>query len=428
MYKMKKRIISAIGIISLLGAVLIIQPAETKNVDYYSGDAIYHNNSLYITTANSGSLEVFKLSNNSLDRIISVKAINERYNTKEDFNSSTFKVIDNELYVYAVSKYSLYRYQVNADNIRLDRKLKNTTWEWYNRVDVFGDYLVTISPKGVKEWNNDMQVVNRYDIFNDHSYNIDDANSTHYIFNQIGSKLKVYDKNSRSYISEITLNYKKDANRQVYFDSINDKIFAIDDFYTKKFSLFGNLEKSFRHLDYTGYDVKSSGNDYVYFSNGMGIVKLRANDMAELDYAFTSYMTGPGSWAMGLEVVNTVNGDNIVLFNNTNILVLDSNLNMITSIKAGTNDKPELKEDLYLNLDRARAATNSQIQLSGGGFAVNENLLIKFKKDEYLVRANSLGRFETILTVPESRKSEKTDIRVEGRDSGLHYSISFHIE
>ena len=48
MYSMKKRIISAIGILSLLGAILIIQPAETKSVDYYSGDAIYHNNSLYI--------------------------------------------------------------------------------------------------------------------------------------------------------------------------------------------------------------------------------------------------------------------------------------------------------------------------------------------------------------------------------------------
>jgi hypothetical protein len=425
---MKKRIISAIGIISLLGAILIIQPAETKSVDYYSGDAIYHNDSLYVTTANSGSLEVFKLSNNSLDRIDSVKAINDRFNTKEDFNSSTFKVINGNLYVYGVSKYSLYRYQVNTNYLSLDRKLKNNIWEWYNRVDVFGDYLVTISPKGVKEWNNNMVVVNSYDVVNDRSYNIDSAGSKHYIFNQIGSKVKVYDKTSRSYISEIDLNNKKDENRQVYFDRVNDKIFAVDDFYAKKFSLFGNLEESFRHLDYTGYDLKSTANEYVYFSNGLGVVKLRADDMSLVNSKVTTYIAEPGGWAMGLELVNTNTGDNLVLFNNSNILVLDKNLNKIDSIKAGTNDKPEIRENLYLNVDKSSAAANSEVLVSGGGFAANEELEISFKKDEYLIRANNLGRFEYILTVPETRKPGGADIRVEGQDSGLHYSIGFHIE
>jgi len=428
MFSMKKRIISAIGILSLLGAILVIQPAETKSVDYYSGDAIYYNNSLYITTADSGSLEVFKLSNNNLDRIDSVKAINDRFNTKEDFNSSAFKVIGGELYAYGVSKYSLYRYQVGINSLSLDRKLKNNIWEWYNRVDVFGDYLVTISPKGVKEWNNDMQVVNTYDVLNKYSYNIDGASSKHYIFNQTGSKLKVYDKNSRSYIGEITLNYKKDENRQVYFNSVNDKIYAIDDFYTKKFNLSGDLESSFSHLDYTGYDVKSTANEYVYFSNGLGVVKLRADDMSLVDSRVTTYIGEQGGWAMGLELVSTESGDNLVLFNNSNILVLDKNLNKIASIKAGTNDKPEIVEDLFLKLDRSSAASNSEIELSGGGFSVNEDLKIEFKKEEYLVKANNLGRFETILTVPEVRKSQKTDIRVEGQESRLHYSISFNIE
>jgi hypothetical protein len=425
---MKKRIISTISIISLLGAILIIQPAETKSVDYYSGDAIYYNNNLYITSSNSGSLEVFKLVNNNLNRIGRVKAINERYNIKEDFNSSTFKVIDGDLYVYGVSKYSLYRYKVNNNSLRLDRKLKNNIWEWYNRVDVFGDYLVTISPKGVKEWNNNMQVVNAYDIYNKYSYNIDSASSKHLIFNQVGSKLKVYDKISRSYISEITLNYKKNENRQVYFNSVDDKIYAIDDFYTKKFSLGGNLEHSFRHLDYTGYDVKSNGNEFVYFSNGLGVVKLKANDMSLVDSQVTTYIGEPGGWAMGLEVVSTRNSDNLILFNNSNILVLDSNLNKIASIKAGSNDKPEIMEDLFLSLDRSSAASNSEIELSGGGFSANENLIIKFKKDVYNITTNNLGRFETILTVPEIKKPEKTDIRVEGQESGLHYSISFNIE
>jgi hypothetical protein len=425
---MKKRIISAIGIFSLLGAILLIQPAETKSVDYYSGDAIYHNNSLYITSSDSGSLEVFKLVNNKLDRIDSVKAINERFNTKEDFNSSVFKVINGQLYVYGVSKYSLYRYEVNTNKLSLDRKLKNNLWEWYNRVDVFGDYLVTISPKGVKEWNNDMQVVNAYDVFNDYSYNIDSATSKHYIFNQLGSKLKVYDKISRSYISEITLNYKKDENRQVYFNSVTDKIYVIDDFYTKKFSLFGDLEGSFRHLDYTGYDVKSSANEFVYFSNGLGVVKLNASDMSLVKSQVTTYIGEAGGWAMGLEVIATRDGDNLVLFNNSNIMVLDKDLNKIASIKAGTNNKPEIVESLFLSLDRSSAASNAKVQLSGGGFSANENLKIEFKKDKYSIKTNNLGRFEIILTVPEVSKSERTDIRVEGQESGLHYSISFNIE
>ena len=428
MFNMKKRIISIVGVLSLLAVALIIQTAETKSVDYYSGDAIYFNNNVYVTTANSGSLEVFKLDDKTLNKIASVKAVNERYNTKEKFNDSTFKVINNNLYVYGVSKYSLYRYKVNSNNLSLDRKLKNNLWEWYNRVDVFGDYLVTISPKGVKEWNNDMQVVNSYEVINDRSYNVDAGSSKRYIFNQIDNKLKIYDKISRTYISEITLNYKKAENRQVYFDRINNKVFAVDDFYTKKFSLQGDLETSFRHLDYSGYDVKSSGGDYVYFSNGLGVVKLKASDLSLITSKVTTYLANPGGWAMGLEVIRTNRGENIVLFNNSNILILDDNLNKISSVKAGNNNEPEVVEDLFLNLDKSQAASNSKVQISGGGFAAQETLKIQFKKDKYLVQANNLGRFETVVSVPEVYKSEKTDIKVIGQDSGLHYSISFLIQ
>ncbi len=417
-----------VSIISLLGMILLLQPAETKRLDYYSGDSIYYKNNLYITSSNSGALEVFKLENNNLTELASVKAVNERFNTNEDFNDSTFKVINQSLYVYGVSKYSLYRYKVNENDLSFNHKIKNNNWEWYDRVDVFNDYLVTISSKGVKEWNNNMQVIKNYDLSSDHSYNIDSAGSKYYIFNQEGSKLKIYNKNTRDYINDITLNYKSDSNRQVYFNEINSKIFAVDDFYLKKFSINGELENSFRHLDYTGYDVKSSNNEFIYFSNGLGVVKLRADDLSLVNSRVTTYIGEPDGWAMGLNVVATNNGDRIVLYNNSNILILDENLRKIDHVKASHNNEPEIAENLFLNLDKNSAASNSEIQVSGGGFGANEELKIEFLKEKHYANANNLGRFETIITVPEVRKSQRADIKVIGKETGLHYSISFNIE
>lgn len=427
---MRKKILISLLAFTFIGALLLsINPGSTKNISYYSGDAIYFKNQLYISSTNSNSLEIFKLKGANLERIVNLKPVDSRFNTYKDFNDSRFSVENNKLYIYAVSEYSLYKYLIqDSGSIVLEKKVQNNSWEWYNRVDIFGRDIVTVGPKGVKVWNTDMDIVNAYDVLNiNNPYNITASSSNLFIFNLIGDKLHIIDRTTRQTITTITLNYKQDlGNRKVYFNPITEKIFAVDDFNTKKYNLAGNLEANFQHLSYPGYDVSSISNEYVYFSNGLGIVKLKQADLSLVNSKETVNLGGAGGWAMGLKMVSTAQGERAIIFNGSNILVLDQNLNKVASILSGNNDELEIKEDLFLKLDQNKVAHNSQVLVSGGGFATNEAIVITIGKEKFSTQADVLGRFEKIITIPEL-KSGRTDIKAIGQESDRSYSISIEI-
>ena len=60
----------------------------------------------------------------------------------------------------------------------------------------------------------------------------------------------------------------------MYFDQYENSLYLADDMSVKKIGLDGSLRATFEHLGYPGYDVSSIGNEYLYFANGLGIVKL----------------------------------------------------------------------------------------------------------------------------------------------------------
>ncbi len=427
---MRKKLLISLMAFTFVGALLLfINPGSTKNVSYYSGDAIYFKDKLFVSSTNSNSLEVFKLTGDSLERIAKVQAVDSRFNTYKDFNDSRFNVEGDKLYIYAVSEYSLYKYQViDFNSLVLEKKVKNNSWEWYNRVDKFGQNIVTIGPKGVRVWSSNMDIINAYDISNiDNPYNITASSSNNYIFNLLGDKLYVIDKNTRQTISTITVNFKQDlGNRKIYFNPITEKIFVVDDFLAKKYNVSGTLEANFQHLSYPGYDVSSISNGYIYFSNGLGIVKLNQSDLSLISSQETVNLGGAGGWAMGLKMVNTVKGEKAVVFNGSNILVLDQNLNKIASILSGNNDELEIKENLFLNLSHTQTSINSQVSVSGGGFATNETIIISIEKENFSTQTDILGRFEKIITIP-NLKAGRTDIKAVGQESGRSYSISIEI-
>ena len=99
----------------------------------------------------------------------------------------------------------------------------------------------------------------------------------------------------------------------------------------------------------------SSGNEYLYFSNGLGVVKLNKADMRILDSQVTGGIAGDQGWAMGLKVAANSTGDKVVVFNNSSILVLDDNLNKIAYSRAGEDNRPEVRENLFLRLNTASA-------------------------------------------------------------------------
>lgn len=413
-----------LGVISLMFASY----SQGKTKSYYSGDALVFNNNLYAVTANTGSLELFRLNGQKLDRLQKIKPFDQRFGKFGSFYDAHLRQENSKLYVYAVSEYTLYKYEVGSDNnLTLVTSVKNTYWEWYNRVDEIGGSVATISAKSVKIWNNDLQVIDEYKFSNDEvPYNV--RGNDRFLLNVQDGKLSVYDRETRTLVREISLNFKNEVSaHKVYMDENND-IYVTDDYYAKKFNLEGQLLGSFKHLQYESFDTYASGySQYVYFSNGIGVVKLNRETMKETDWAWTGGIAGPRGWAMGLDVVS-LDGDKLVIFNNANILVLDDKLNKVASVLAEEEeDDVYATENLYLNLDKNRSAANSQVSINGGGYFPNEELSLDFAGVKQTIKADSRGRFVQILTVP-SVKAGGYDIKVNGLGSKFTYSIAFTIE
>ncbi len=423
---MKKIVIFTVilGIISLI----FVSYSQGKTKSYYSGDSLVYQDNLYIVTANTGNLELFRLDGGNLNRLEKIKPFDQRFNKFGSFYDAHLRIEDSKLYVYAISDFSLYKYEVqNGRSLSLVTSVKNSYWEWYNRVDDIGGRLATISAKSVKIWNNDMQVIDEYSFSNEEvPYNV--SGNDHFLFNIQNGKLYVYDRESRTVIREIALNFKNNKSaHNIYLDE-NSNLYVVDDYYAKKYNLEGKLLDSFKHLDYEGFDMSARNfSQYIYFSNGVGVVKLNKETMSVNDWVWTGGIAGPRGWAMGLDVVN-FNGDKVIVFNNANILVLDVNLNKVASFQAlDEEDEVYATENLFLNMDKNRAAINSQVSLNGGGFLPNEDLTIDFAGIKQSSKSDQRGRFTQILNVPD-KPVGVYDIKVEGLSSKMSYSMTFKIE
>jgi len=397
-------------------------------------------------------LEVFKLDGQKLTKFVDLKPYNSRFGVYDSFFDLKFNQEDGRLYVYAISGFSIYKYDISDLNSpSLVKSSTNSYWEWYSRVDKFGDDMVTISNRGVKVLNSNLDVIDSYDIKNDIPYNISSAGSDQYIFSTTKNQISVFDRTSRQVIKNININYRSaSGNRSLYFDSYSQMVYAVDDYSAKKFDLNGALKSTFDHSGNPGYDVASSNNEYLYFSNGIGVVKLEKSTMKLLDSQVTGGIAGSEGWAMGMKVVSNSTGDKVVVFNNSSILVLNDKLNKLAYVRAGVDSRPDVKENLFLRLNTVSASTNSIVNLTGGGYYPNEKLMISFGDTKIVGQADESGRFKQIMTVPSVSNSaahntsdvtiasagtsttmttvrERKDIKVVGEQSKFNYSVSLEV-
>lgn len=439
----------------LVGGVVYLTsiPAKTKVKSYYSGDAINYEQDLIVASTDSEYLEIFRLESDGLKRKMYWKPFDSRFNKDGSFYGVKLNIENGHLYAYAISGFTLYKYDIsNLNNYQLVKEVKNTYWEWYNRVDKFGSNIVTISAKGVKVWNSDLEVIDSYVLENDTAYNISSGGHQGLIFNLVekNNEIEVFDRNERKVVDRLQLNFYGDKNnRGIYYDAYDNHIYFADDLSVKKVGLNGSLKATFEHLGYPGYDVHSSGNEYIYFSNGLGVVKIRKADMGVVSSLRTGGVVAPEGWAMGLKVVATYDGERVVIFNNSSILVLDSNLKVLGHFEAGQDNKVYPKENLYLNLSSPVIDSGTQFEVSGGGYLPNEKLVIEFYNQKIEVSADADGRFNKVLNGPSLKESssrnkvvsqsikngfdvdnisERTDIKVSGQDSSLTYSISLEVQ
>lgn len=446
---MKKVLLSLLVMVVVVGTMTL--PGTSKVRAYYSGDSIVYNDVLVVGSANTESLEVFKLQDQELVKIVDIKPFNSRFNTYDSFFDLKFNEENGRLYVYAISGFSMYKYDISDLNSpNLVKVSTNSYWEWYSRVDKFGNDIVTISARGVKVFNHNMDIVDSYDLKNDIPYNIRSAGSDRYIFNINQDQINVFDRTARKVTKNINVDYRSaSGNRSLYFDSYDQMVYVVDDYSAKKFDLNGALKGTFDHSGNPGYDVASSDNEFIYFSNGLGVVKLEKATMKVLDSQVTGGIAGTEGWAMGLKVSANSSGDKVVVFNNSSILILDENLNKVAYTRAGEDNRTEVKENLFLRLNTVSAPTNSVVNLTGGGYYPNEKLTINFRDTKVSAVADENGRFKQSLVVPSVSSQafnntsdvtiasvgtstlvtarERADIKVVGEKSKFNYSISLEV-
>ena len=407
----------------------IVHQAQSMVKSYYSGDAIIYQGSLIVGSVNMGQLELFRLEEKKLVKVARIKSIvTQQFFGNSDFFDLIFSQEGSKLYVYSANGRSVYKYDItNLAQPALVNKLTDNSWDYFLGLGKTNDKILTYGTKGIKLWNYDGQVIDAYGLTNKYSYNINFNNNSDYLFNLDNNIIKIFNKKSRKFISQTPLVVNEDHNRKSFNDSILSKLYLVDDQSLKMFNLDGSLVKNFKHISHKGYDVAGTvERNYLYFSDGYGVVKFNKEDLKPVSWAYTTDLGGKNGWAMGLKVLNQDGKDRLVIFNNNSIIVLDEKLKLISFSPATEEDK-QPQENLFLTLNKNRAAANSLISLRGGGYAVNEELIITFINQVYSVKTDENGRFTTVINIPNVLPV-KADIKVVGKYSGLSYSIGFIIE
>ncbi len=428
----KKFLLWALVIISLVIGGLFMNYGFTKTKAYYSGDAIEYNGKLVIASANTGSLEIFKFVDGKLANVVKQPAPVDGQVRSSTYNDVLFNIEEGSLYVYATSGSTIYKYDFSdLSKIVLVNSSRDNTWDWLGHLDKVNGRIVTSGSKTVKLWNTDLQVVDSFKIFNQtNPYNVRVDSDNLFIFSLNGSKLQVFDRDFRSITRELTVNVNVvTGNKQLY--SEDNMLYVIDDQALLKMNTTGDIFRTLKHDSKFGYDVVASNDGRsLYVSNGATVTKVNKNDFKVLNKFTNNQSKMANSWAMGLKQVSTNKGEVLVVFNNSNILVLDKNLLAYATVLSTEDESFTLSgETMSITASKSAGAPLSEITVSGSGFGSNEDINLSFGQSNYQTKADGNGRFSAVVTVPTGFKNlSRLDIKALGVISGRSYSMAFTVD
>ena len=425
------KIILALSILLACGAVFLVIPrAESRLKTYYSGDAMNYKGKAYIGTTNTGSFELVALENGELYR----KAIISSYDIEAPtFVDVKFNIEAGRFYAYLINGRYLYKYDITNPSIpEKVLKLKDNSWDWFYYVDIVDGYLVTTGSKGVKIWNNNYDVIDAYKMIDKDNIgaSVVFSDKGEYIINTRG-KVDIFSVVTRDKVSEFKIASNSDHRRDVVNDGSQGLVYVVDDESLKAISFDGRIVKEFRHISNVGYDVtEGRSKDYLYFSDGVGVVKIRKVDFKPIDWKYTTNLSDvPGSWAMGIKTVQVNGQEYLVVFNGSNILLLDQDLEKVDDYEA-TEEYVGPIEPLFIGLDKHRTPAGSQVAVRVKGFGLNEEIEFRVGKKTayYKTETDAYGRATAILDIPSTAKAGMTYVKATGQDTGLTYSINLEIE
>lgn len=431
-----KKIATKISLLALVGILIFsgvfwgYKASGDFYPSYYSGEAISYGNDVVIGTVNSGFAEIFELRGENLIKTSQIHPQNE----EKDFSDLVFNKKNGRLYLYLVNGRYLYQYDIsNSHQPELKGKTKDNAWDWFYGLSRKGERILTIGNQGTKVWNQNLQIINSHpELENKYQYNINFDDTTDYVFNLKENKTEVYKIGDREKKAQGYFNFKGDHFRKAYYDDTHG-LFVVDDDSLGKYwinDLAGKIVKKeeFKHISEHGYDVDGVDDSrYVYFSDGVGVVKSDKYNLKPVDWLYTTGIGKKQGWAQGLNVVRRSNGEEVVVvFNNNNILVLDSNLEVLDHYDS-EKVSGQTYQELYLALDKSTAEPGDSVKLSGGGFGANETVVITYLEERASAKTDEKGSFSKRLTIP-SVLPTYTSIKVKGQNSETNRSISLRVE
>ena len=422
---MRNKIIFLTLIVAAAVGAIFIPSAKSRIQPYTDGEAIAYEGKLFFATANTGQFELFTLENGRIVRQTALLSDEPDYHK---FLDAVFNEENGELFAYLTNGRYLYKYRIISNSaFDLVKKVKDNSGDFFYSLNIADNKVSTVGTKGVKAWNFDLLVIDSHSLHNTFADNIKYSRNGDHIYDIFKDSFRVVDAFYRYPLLETSLRIREDHPRHSYGDDSAGAVYLVDDYSLVKFYLNNNNFQKFDHISRLGYDVDGCvGSNYVYFSDGIGIVKMGKSDLKPVAWVYTEKL-GPGQgWSTGLRVVRDSGGEKIIVFNGSSLLVFNEKLTLLDHYAARESFEPVIPA-LALSLDKQWGAPGTQVSVRGSGFGQREEVTIKIGKVKYYVDTDQNGYFTRIITVPDMARGT-ADIKATGSDSRLTYSISFKVE
>ncbi len=423
-------LILAVILIAISGFVFF-QPTAYNSSEmmkpYYSGDAVSYNGRIFFASTNMGGVEIFELAGGRIDLINKFSSYDSIRYGDPDFNSAMFKIENGKLFIYLTDGKYIYKYILSdAGNPSLVGQVMDNSWDWFVSLARCGDNFISQGAKGLKIWNSDLNVIYSNDMTNPEPGNIQMDDSCELAFSINGGDIGIFNRFANRNLPPIKISAEENHFRKILFSSGDSSFYAVDDSSVKQFDYEGKVLRSFNHTSGKGYDAAESYDGrYIYFSDGIGVVKLSKKSFQPEKWAYTADLGGKGGWAMRIFPVKGGDGEKLIVFNNGNILALDENLEKIDSY--ASNELDDLHTGLArIEANKKMASIGTPIRVSGQGFFPHEDVKISLADSYIYILADDYGKFRRVIETPAAPFGIH-EITAEGFASKRTDSISFSI-
>lgn len=420
-------------VILVMAAGLILLPRTAHNASgrlkpYYSGDAINYRGRLLVASANMKGVEIFEIKDHKIILLNKFSSYDAVHSGAPDFNDGIFKIEADKLYLYLSDERYLYKYNITDINnpVPSGQKMDNS-YDQFMALSHCGDNFTSLGSKGLKIWNSDFEVFYlNNDIINGEPKNAQLDPACRFVFNINGAKVEIFNRFENRSLPPIKLDARENHFRKILFAGDNASFYVADDGALKRFDYEGKILQSFNHISSAGYDVVASADRrYLYFSDGLGVVKLAKANLEPVKWAYTTDLGGANGWAMNILAVKNDEGEKLIVFNNGNILVLDENLEKVDSFEASEPDNSPAGL-AAISVDKSLTVIGELVNLHGRGFLPHEDVKISLADSHVYTRADDYGNLRYTLETPPV-KFGSYDLTASGLASERTAAASFAV-